>query len=261
MNNGFSNGKRMKKVCAYVLLPIAFMTGAMLSQQQAVVQGQGLPPGDNVIGKVTAATKDTVTVTPILGGDPVTVKVGGDTRVIKDRQPASLSDIKTGDTVVARGPLKGQTMEASFLLVVDPSMIQRMQNGGFGGGGGAGPMSQFKPEDMGKKYIAGEVKAINETKLTIARPDNQTQDIEVDENTSFKKGKESVTLADITVGDFVRGTGEIKNGIFVPKELNVGRPMRQIRMVGPGGNPQDQKKPDDQKAPDAPKPPPDPPKN
>jgi hypothetical protein len=249
----------MKKIYA-LLLQIVLMAGVALSQQ-TVVQGQGMPPGDNVIGKVTAATKDTITVTPILGGDPVTVKVGGDTRFIKDRQPVAIADIKTGDTVVARGPLKGQTMDARMVLVVDPSMIQRMQNGGFGGGGGAGPMSQFKPEDMGKKFIIGEVKAINETKLTIARPDNQTQDIEVDENTSFKKGKESITLADITVGEFVRGTGEIKNGIFVPKELNVGQPMRQFRMAGPGGNPQDQKKPDAQKAPDAPKPPPDPPKN
>ncbi len=252
----------MKKIYVYALsLQIVLMASAALSQQ-TVMQGQGMPPGDNVIGKVTAATKDTITVTPMTGGDPVTVKVGGDTRVIKDRQMAGIGDIKIGDTVAARGPLKGQSMDALFVVIVDPSMIQQM----IAGRPGNGPMSQFKPEDLGKKYIVGEVKAINETKLTIARPDNQTQEIEVDENTSFKKGKESVTLADITVGEFVRGTGEIKNGVFVPKELNVGRPpMRQIRIGGPGGNPpggnpQDQKKPDDQKAPDAPKPPPDPPK-
>lgn len=255
--------RQMKKTCAYLLF-VLVLTVAGFSQQQTVIQGQGMPPGDNIVGKVTAATKDTVTVTPLTGGDPVTVKVGGDTRVIKDRQMAGIGDIKIGDTVAARGPLKGQTMDALFVVVVDPSMVLRFQAGG---PGGSGPMSQFKPEDMGKKYIVGEVKAINETKLTIARPDNQTQEIEVDESTSFKKGKESVTLADITVGDFVRGTGEIKNGIFVPKELNVGRPqMRQLRIGGPGGNPpggnpQDQKKPDDQKAPDASKPPPDPPKN
>jgi hypothetical protein len=259
------NKRHVKKIYGNLLLiQLLVLTAAGFSQQQTIVQGPGMPPGDNVIGKVTAATKDTVTVTPLTGGDPVTVKVGGNTRVIKDRQMASIGDIKTGDTVAARGPLKGQTMDALFVVVVDPSMIQRMQGGG---GGPGGPMSQFKPEDMGKKFIVGEVKAINETKLTIARPDNQTQEIEVDENTSFKKGKESITLADITVGEFVRGTGEIKNGIFVPNELNVGRPqMRQLRIGGPGGNPpgdnpQNQKKPDDQKAPDTAKPPPDPPKN
>src|SRR5258708_2601589 len=131
---------RMKKICAY-LLPIQLLglMAAGFSQQQTIVQGQGMPPGDNVVGKVTAVTKDTVTLTPLLGGDPVTVKVGGDTRVMKDRQPAAIGDIKTGDTVAARGPLKGQTMDALFVIVIDPSMIQRMQAGG--GGGPAGPMS------------------------------------------------------------------------------------------------------------------------
>src|SRR5438132_154868 len=76
--------------------------------------------------------------------------------------------------------------------------------------------------------VAGKVKAINETKLTIARPDNQSQDIEVDENTSFKKGSESVTLADIKVGDFVFGPGEVKDGTFVSKQLNIGRPRTMI---------------------------------
>jgi hypothetical protein len=254
--------RRMKKIYVYLLLIqlLPLMAGSAFSQQQAIVQGQGMPPGDNVVGKVTAVTKDSVTVAPLLGGDPVTVKVGGDTRVIKDRQPASIGDIKTGDTVFARGPLKGQSMEAGVVAVIDPNMVQQRMQGG--GPGGNGPMGQFKPEDLGKKYIIGEVKVMNETKLTIARPDNQTQEIEVDENTSFKKGKESITLADITVGEFVRGTGEIKNGIFVPKELIVGRPqMRQLRMGGPGGNPQDLKKPEDQKAPDTPKPAPEPPKN
>ncbi|HZS26333.1 MAG TPA: hypothetical protein VFB76_03820, partial [Candidatus Angelobacter sp.] len=91
-------------------------------------------------------------------------------------------------------------------------------------------------------FIAGEVKAINETKLTIARPDGQTQEIEVDENTSFRKGMESITLPDIKVGDFVRGRGELKNNVFVPKELVVGRP--QMRSMSQGGAQQEQKKPD-----------------
>jgi hypothetical protein len=82
------------------------------------------------------------------------------------------------------------------------------------------------------------VKAINETKLTIARPDGQTQEIEVDENTSFKRGSESITLPDIKVGDFVRGPGELKNNVFVPKELAVGRPTR-MRMDD-SGNPSQQ---------------------
>jgi hypothetical protein len=59
----------------------------------------------------------------------------------------------------------------------------------------------------------------------------------VDENTSFKKGNESITLPDIKPGDFVRGSGDLKDGVFVPKELIVGRGQMRIMMGGPGNPP------------------------
>ena len=82
---------------------------------------------------------------------------------------------------------------------------------------------QAMREDMGKKFIAGEVKSIDGTKLTVARPDGQSQTIEVDANTSFRKGRESITLPDIKVGDHVFGRGQLNSaGVFVPQTLNVG---------------------------------------
>ena len=81
-----------------------------------------------------------------------------------------------------------------------------------------------KPEDNGKTYILGEVAKIDGTKLTIRKPDNSEQVIEVDDDTSFRnERRESVTLADIKIGDFVRGQGALKNGVFVPHELHAGR--------------------------------------
>jgi hypothetical protein len=205
-------------------------------------------PGDNVVGKVTSVGKDSLVLAPLMGGDPVTVKVGEQTRVTKQRQPAKLEEIKTDDVIFVRGNLKDNVMEATMVGVVNPQMVQTMQGGGgpSGPGPGRGP-GGFNREDLGKKFIAGEVKAINETKLTIARPDGQNQDIEVDENTSFKKGNESITLPDIKTGDFVRGTGELKNGVFVPKELIVGRGQVRFMMGGPG-NPPPQNPPADKPA-------------
>jgi hypothetical protein len=88
-------------------------------------------------------------------------------------------------------------------------------------------------------------------KLTVLRPDNVSQVIEVDETTSFRKGGrrgagalvmeggapvaigpgggtgagqnagESITLADMKVGDVVAGQGAIKHGVFVPTTLTV----------------------------------------
>lgn len=207
-------------------------------------RGGNMPPGENVIGKVTAVSKDSLTVSPLMGGEPVTVKVSETTRVMKDRQPFKLEDIKVDEMVFARGDLKNNVMQAAVVGVVNPEMVQRVQQGGGPGGARGGMMAGFNPEDMGKKFIAGEVKAINETKLTIARPDGQTQEIEVDENTSFKKGNESITLPDIKVGDFVRGRGELKDSTFVSKELIVGRQQMRIMMGGPGSPVQELKKPD-----------------
>jgi hypothetical protein len=220
-----------------VLAVLALSLVATFAQLQ---ERSGNMPGQSVVGKVTAVGKDSLTIAPVMGGDTVNVKVSETTRVAKDRQPYKFEQIKIDDVVFARGELKDDTMQAAMVSVVNPEMIQRIQQGR---GTDGGPNGGFSREDMGKKFIAGEVKAINETKLTIARPDGQSQEIEVDENTSFKKGGESITLPDIKVGDFVRGRGELKENTFVPKELIVGRPQMRL-MGGPGGQPAEQKKPE-----------------
>lgn len=238
----------MKKfICSLAVLMLVSLVAAQAQQPPAERQS---PPGQVLVGKVTAVNKDSVVISPATGGNPVTVKIGDTTRITQAREPAKLSDIKVGQTLICRGELSKDSMQAMFISIAPPQMAQmlenpevvkRMQeNGGrvmmFGGAGGpGGPGADFKPEDIGKKFIIGEVKAINETKLTIARPDGQTQEIEVDENTSFRRGRESITLPDIKVGDFVRGRGEVKNAVFVPQELIVGGAQMRMMMGGPGG--------------------------
>jgi hypothetical protein len=218
------------------LLTTTIILVLQLSAQVRERGGMNPVPGENVIGKVTAKTKDSLTIAPMTGGDPVIVKISDTTRVTKERQPFKFEDIKVDEVVFARGELKSNTMQAAMLGVVNPEMVQRFQQGSGPGGQNAGG---FNREDLGKKFIAGEVKAINETKLTIARPDGQTQEIEVDENTSFKKGGESITLPEIKVGDFVRGRGELKDNVFTLKELIVGR-GQMLGMMG--GQTPEQKK-------------------
>jgi hypothetical protein len=225
----------MRKSCLWAITILLFL---QVSAQVRERGGMNQVPGENVIGKVTAKTKDSLTIAPMAGGDPVIVKISDTTRVTKERQPFKFEDIKVDEVVFARGELKSNTMQAAMVRVVTPEMVQRFQQGGGPGGQNTGG---FNREDLGKKFIAGEVKAINETKLTIARPDGQTQEIEVDENTSFKKGAESITLPDIKVGDFVRGRGELKDNVFTPKELIVGRGQMRGMM---GGQTPEQKKPE-----------------
>jgi hypothetical protein len=190
------------------------------------------------MGTIVSISGDQVVIKPE-SGDNVTVKLDSDVHLRKDHAEAKLSDFKAGDHVMAAGTLGSDKVLNAKLLAGG----QMGQGGGVGGRGMmGGPIS---PEEMvkmglGTKFIAGEVKAIEETKLTIARPDGQTQTIEVDETTSFRDGKgESGTLADVKVGDRVMGGGEMKNGVFVPKTLRFGMPQRPGGMVHqyPGGPP------------------------
>jgi hypothetical protein len=225
----------------YISILVACSAALAFPQAETQDRGKNQPPGEMVVGKVTSVNKDFLTVVPLNGGDPITVKIGANTRINKQRQPIKVEEIKVDEIVFVRGQVNGNAVEAGMVGVVSPEMAQRLLQGGMGGG------RQFNREDMGKKFIAGEVKAINETKLTIARPDGQNQEIEVDENTSFKKGGESITLADIKVGDFVAGPGELKDNVFVAKELRAGRPrMGQSGERAPGSSGDQKPKPDHQ---------------
>jgi hypothetical protein len=110
---------------------------------------------------------------------------------------------------------------------------------------------------LGKTSILGRVTAVDldNAAMTVERPDGVSQTIGFDEGTSFKRGRmsfgnngngmgfgggapgaggttanapadsgESITLADVKVGDRVAGPGEVKGGKFVAKQLTVMTP-------------------------------------
>jgi len=190
--------------------------GGGTQQDRPRRQGMGAF-GSGVAGVITEVKQDSLTV-KTMEGKTVTIKVNADTRFMKDRQPAKLADFKVGDTVLVGGEMKGEDVVVARVVA--------SRTGGVAGPGGAGGggerMAQLR-EALGKTFIAGEVKAVDGTKLTILRVDGQSQTIEVDENTSFRKGRESITLPDIKVGDQVRGTGQVNaQGTFVATTLNTG---------------------------------------
>jgi len=190
-------------------------------------QGDQEQPGANwhrsegrfqgVAGTITAIDKNQISL-KTQDWKSVTVKLSSDTRYRKDRQPAALSDFKVGDMVMVGGDPAGEnTWNARFVASRS----------------GAGRQMR---EGLGKEFIAGEIKAIDGTSLTILRVDGQTQTIQVDENTSFRKQGESITLADFKPGDRVFGRGELKNGTFVAAVLNAGDPQ-QMGVPRPGNAP------------------------
>ena len=109
------------------------------------------------------------------------------------------------------------------------------------GGPGGGP-NMMAMGEMGKDFVFGEVKSIDAPQITIVRPDNVTQTLELTEETSLRKGRDSVTMADIQAGDHVFVRGALQNNVFVPKAVMVigaeqWKRMQEMRMgMAPVGN-------------------------
>ena len=215
---------RYKMVLAFLLVTASVW--AQSDAPPAQDQGQGQQRGGRRMngnfqgtgGTISEINGDTMTLKD-MRGTTVTVKLGPSTQYRKQGQPARLTDFHAGDMVVVRGESTGENAWTANVVMLNP--------------GGA-----MMREQLGKKFIAGEITKIEDTKLTIKRIDGETQVIEVDENTSFRNGKrESITLADVKVGDHVMGRGDLKDGTFVPAILNVGTADDFMMMRRQGGPP------------------------
>jgi hypothetical protein len=76
--------------------------------------------------------------------------------------------------------------------------------------------------NYGKTWIMGKVTAIDEVKVTLmGSVDNAPHTFVADENTTFRKRRDPITLADIQVGDMVRAEGALKNGAFTATTVNI----------------------------------------
>ena len=201
-------------------------------------------------GEVTAVAGATLTI-KTADGTVYQVVTTDNTRVMKSRGVTmKVAEVKVGDGVMAVGNLDApkKTIHAAMLGVQDAAELKKMK------------------ENLGKTYIVGKVTSIDvdDAKMTVERPDKVSQTIGFDETTSFKRGRagrggggfgggfgggggaeapatapaptgESITLADVKVGDQVAGQGALKSGVFVPAQLTVATPGQGRRRGGEGG--------------------------
>jgi preprotein translocase subunit YajC len=197
----------------------------------------GGPPRMGVFGKITAIHDQSIELAGP-DGETLTIKITGDTRFRKEREAAKLSDFKVGDLVGVRGEQnEDHTWTAQTIL--SRSGAGFAAGPGRGEGRRAGGGRDFLMSGvLGQDYIFGEIKAVDAPKLTIFRPDNVTQTIELTEDTSLRKGRDSITMADIQTGDHVFVRGGMKNNVFEPRFVNVISPeqwkrMQEMGMAGP----------------------------
>lgn len=198
-----------------VSLPRAQDQATAPAQQQgqgrrwAGQEGGGRP----LFGKITAVRDGALEITGP-DGNVVTVKLTAQTEFRKDRQPAKASDFKVGELVMVRGDENADHTVTAKLVGARTDGVM-----GVGPAGGRGGMVMMGA--LGKDYVVGEVKAIDPPKLTVLRPDNVTQVLELNEETSLHKARESITMADIQVGDHVVARGALQNQVFVPRGVMV----------------------------------------
>jgi len=217
-------------------------------QQSSPTGGRMQGPGDGrgvpVFGKISAIKDGTLELTKP-DGNAATVKITDKTEFRKDRQSAKLSDFKVGDMVFIRAEDSGGPGLTALLVATRSG---GMGGPGTGGPGGPGGNMMMAGGEMGKDFVVGEVKSVDAPQITIQRPDNVTQKLELTEETSLRKGRESVTMADIQLGDHVFVRGALQNNVFVPKAVQVipaeqWKRMQDMGMIMGGSKPPGDAKP------------------
>ena len=185
--------------------------------RQGAKDERGMP----LFGKITAVRPDAIEITNA-NNETVIVKLTSQTEFRKDRQPAKRGDFKVGDIIAVRG------QENSDHTWTAQMIGARSMNGE-----GRGPNVQAGT--LGRDYVTGEVTLIDPPKISVLRPDNVSQTIELNEDTSMRRGRDSITMADIQPGDHLLARGAIQDNVFVPKFVMVIGPEQWKRMQEMGG--------------------------
>lgn len=175
-----------------------------------------------VMGTVTEAAADHFTIKS-MGGQTVTVHFTDSTRILKQNaaprgeqagpggnppETIKASDIKVGDAIEVRGRVNQESSSVDAMAIVQLNAARARQ------------IEQMEA-NFGKTLLMGKVTAIEGARITIQGPDNAAHTFVADENTSFRKRRDSITLADIHVGDTVRADGAVKDGTFTATTVNV----------------------------------------
>jgi Domain of unknown function (DUF5666) len=234
-----------RRILLSITLGLSFLLSAAVTRGQEDTsappqpgQGQGRGAGQGgrpLFGKITAMHDGSIEITGA-DGQAVTVKVTPQTEFRKDREAVKVSDFKVGDTVIVRGELSADHTVTAKVIGGRSGAYNGPGLGGRPNGGMMGPQGT-----LGKDYVAGEVKSIDAPKLTVLRTDNVTQVLELNEDTSLRRGRDSITMADIKVGDHVMARGALQNNVFVPKGVMVmnaeqWQRMQQMMSQAPQGN-------------------------
>ena len=200
--------------------------------------GGGMGMGRGLMGTVTEVAADHYTIKTETG-ETYTIHFSANTRILKQQPraegvqraagddgprgggnpptPIKSTDIKVGDAVAAMGELDAtaKSIGATAVVQIDPERAKQMRE---------------MQANYGKTWLMGKVTAIDGVKVTLMGVvDNTPHSFVADENTTFRKRRDPITLADIQPGDTIRVEGAIKGSDFVATAVSA--------MGAPAGNP------------------------
>jgi hypothetical protein len=188
----------------------------------------GMMGGRGTTGTVTAVAADHYTIRTE-AGDSYTVFFSVNTRILKQSiqrrapgqraeadnreqaapQTLKPSEIHAGDVIAAMGEVDAaaKSVGAVMVLLIDPERVKEMRE---------------MQANFGKTWLMGKVTAIDEARVSLkSNVDNAAHSFTANEDTTFRKRREPITLADIQVGDMVRVEGAVKDGVFVATAVAV----------------------------------------
>jgi hypothetical protein len=117
-------------------------------------------------------------------------------------EPIKASDIKVGDVVEARGETDATARSVGAVAIVqlDPQQVKQIRE---------------MEANYGKTWLMGKVTSVDGVKVSLTGAvDNAPHSFVADENTTFRRRRDPITLADIQVGDTLRVDGAVKDGVF-----------------------------------------------
>jgi len=207
--------------------------------------------GQPVQGIVTAATKDKLTIKTD-AGDSYDVSVTDTSRIMRNGQQIKLSDVKPGDSVTARGTVDAtkKTVEAMMVMDVDAATLAKAKEN-MGKTYVTGRLTAIDSDNLKLTVMrtdnVSQVIAVDDGTSFQRGNRGVTADVTAAGGLAtgggFGGGRgmgggrqgggaqaaappapESITLADIKVGDAVMATGTLKDGTFTVLKMGVSEP-------------------------------------
>jgi len=205
------------------LLALALF-GTMRAQEKTPAQTSGPPRGElrqRTLGTVTSVGVDRFEIKK-MDGTTLTVFVNDQTRYREQQGELHLEDLKAGDHVGVRGePNADKQFVAAGVMRLTDEQFQRFQAGGGQGPGGPGGGGWGGPG--GGPRAGGEIIAIDQNRITVRNPRQGQMVIVVNEQTTFRKEGQAITLKDLKVGDRIFALGKEQDGQLVATQVRAGR--------------------------------------